>query len=57
MPQGRFEPTFLAGERPQTYALHRANAGTGIYAIVFDVFDILLTAYQATGPSPTPQPQ
>jgi hypothetical protein len=25
-----FEPTISAGERPQTYTLHRAATGTGI---------------------------
>ena len=29
MPPVGFEPTISAGERPQTYALDRANAGTG----------------------------
>jgi hypothetical protein len=29
MPPVRFEPTILAGERPQTYALDRAATGTG----------------------------
>ena len=27
-----FEPTILAGERPQTYALDRAATGTGAVA-------------------------
>jgi len=26
-----FEPTMLAGERPQTYALNRAATGTGFW--------------------------
>ena len=30
MPPVGFEPTILAGERPQTYALDRAATGTGI---------------------------
>ena len=30
MPPVGFEPMFLAGERPQTYALDRAATGTGI---------------------------
>ena len=30
MPPVGFEPTFSAGERPQTYALDRAATGTGI---------------------------
>jgi len=29
MPPVRFEPTILAVERPQTYALDRAATGTG----------------------------
>ena len=29
MPLVGFEPTFSAGERPQTYALDRAATGTG----------------------------
>ena len=29
MPPEEFEPTILAGERPQTYALDRAATGTG----------------------------
>ena len=29
MPPVEFEPTILAGERPQTYALDRAATGTG----------------------------
>jgi hypothetical protein len=29
MPPVEFEPTVSAGERPQTYALDRAAAGTG----------------------------
>ena len=29
MPPVGFEPTILAGERPQTYALDRAATGTG----------------------------
>ena len=29
MPPVGFEPTISAGERPQTYALDRANTGTG----------------------------
>jgi hypothetical protein len=32
MPLVRFEPTFSAGERPQTYALDRAATGTGSFA-------------------------
>ena len=30
IPPVGFEPTFSAGERPQTYALDRAATGTGI---------------------------
>ena len=30
MPPVGFEPTILAGERPQTHALDRAATGTGI---------------------------
>ena len=30
MPPVGLEPTILAGERPQTYALDRAATGTGI---------------------------
>jgi len=30
MPSVGFEPAISAGERPQTYALDRADAGTGI---------------------------
>jgi len=29
MPPAEFEPKISAGERPQTYALERAAAGTG----------------------------
>jgi hypothetical protein len=32
MPAVGFESTIAAGERPQTYALERAAAGTGIYS-------------------------
>ena len=28
-----FEPTILAGERPQTHAFDRAATGTGLYSI------------------------
>ena len=31
MPPAGFEPTILAGERPQTSALDRAATGTGAY--------------------------
>ena len=31
MPPVGFEPTISAGELPQTYALDRANTGTGRY--------------------------
>ena len=30
MPSVGFEPTISAGERPLTYALHRAATGTGV---------------------------
>ena len=30
MPRVGFEPTISANERPQTYALDRAAAGTGV---------------------------
>ena len=36
MPPVGFEPTISAGEQPQTYALHRAATGTGIYYSIFD---------------------
>ena len=32
MPRVGFEPTIAAGERPYTYALDRAAAGTGHHA-------------------------
>ena len=32
MPQGGFEPTISAGERPNTYALDRAATGTDVSA-------------------------
>jgi len=34
MPAAGFEPTFAAGERPQTYALDRAATGTGKLVII-----------------------
>ena len=34
MPPMGFEPTFSAGERPQTYALDRAATGTGMQLII-----------------------
>ena len=34
MPQVGIELTVSAGERPQTYALHRAATGTGIWALL-----------------------
>ena len=34
MPPEGFEPTILAGEQPQTYALNRAATGTGILKLV-----------------------
>jgi len=33
MPPVGFEPTFLAGERPQIYALDRTANGTGLGAL------------------------
>jgi len=39
MPTVGFEPTISADERPKTYALERAVAGTGIVSI----YQILLT--------------
>ena len=41
MPPVGFEPTISAGERPQTYALDRAAAGTGEIEIVNDLFSFL----------------
>ena len=39
MPPVGFEPPISAGERPQTYALHRAATETGIYAVLaFDIW-------------------
>ena len=44
MPPARFEPTISAGERPQTYALDRAAAGTDLillgYLILSAVYSI-----------------
>ena len=37
MPPVGFEPTILAGEWPQTYALDRAATGTGI---MWDIVEI-----------------
>ena len=37
-----FEPTISAGERPKTYALHRAATGTGtigLHLVKFLAFD------------------
>jgi hypothetical protein len=31
-----FEPTISAGERPQTYALDRADTGTGILKSIIE---------------------
>ena len=45
-----FEPTFAAGERPQTYALDRAATGTGIGLIYKSKINIRLnTAYFLDG--------
>ena len=38
MPPVGFEPTFSAGERPQTYALDRAATGTGIPTLTAVLF-------------------
>jgi hypothetical protein len=38
MPPVQFEPTILAGERPQTYALDRAATGTG-HKVTLTLFD------------------
>ena len=49
---GGFEPTFSAGERPQTYALNRATTGTGnltMFCIKFTASDYLqMTLASAT---------
>jgi hypothetical protein len=42
MPPVEFEPTISAGERPKTYALDRAAAGTGIKFVVPDTIDFVL---------------
>ena len=48
MPPAGFEPTISAGERPQTYALDRADTGTGIYVNIversFNICNIYSTA-------------
>ena len=36
MPPVGFEPTISEGERPQTYALDRADTGTGKYVIYLE---------------------
>ena len=46
MPPVGFEPTISAGERPQTYALDRAGAGTGHFLKY--VQDILFMTYLFT---------
>jgi len=33
MPPVGFEPTISAGERPQTYVLHRAATETGLFYV------------------------
>ena len=38
MPPVGFEPTILAGERLQTYALDRAATGTGITQLLNNTF-------------------
>jgi len=40
MPSTGFEPTFSAGERPQTYALYFAATGTGIWYLSYYIFYI-----------------
>jgi len=37
MPPAGFEPTISVGERPQTYALERAAAGTGTLLILLQL--------------------
>ena len=48
MPAVGFEPTILAGERPQTYALDRAASETGK---IFNVFSGI-TSYIENSSSP-----
>ena len=48
MPAVGFEPTILAGERPQTYTLDRAATGTGK---IFNVFSGI-TLYIENSSSP-----
>ena len=43
MPPVGFEPTISAGERPKTYALDRAAAGTG-FALLFAVTEFVVTS-------------
>jgi hypothetical protein len=41
MPPVGFEPTISAGERPQTYALERAAAGTGGFLQVLKFYLVI----------------
>ena len=45
MPPVGFEPPNSAGERPQTYALDRAAAGTGTYIYIYIYIYIYKTTY------------
>ena len=42
MPRVGFEPTISAGERPKTYALDRAAAGTGYEYCIFLYTSVLV---------------
>ena len=44
MPLVGFEPTISAGERPQTYALDRADTGTGTYWLIINLILIFPAA-------------
>ena len=46
MPLVGFEPTISAGERPHTYALDRAAAGTGNYTNIYKVVTVTNTTYK-----------
>jgi hypothetical protein len=37
MPSAGFEPAITASERPQTYAIDRAAAGTGEYLYIMEI--------------------
>jgi hypothetical protein len=45
MPPVGFEPTISAGERPQTYALDRAAAGTGTATLFHNL--LLIKTYMS----------